>query len=712
MIQTPVITDFTAGEVSPKLTGRIDLAISSKGVGKMQNAYPLVQGGFHTRPGSKALGGTKSYGSARLIPFDIGPSAHFVLEMGEDYFRVWSAGAAVMDGSSPLEVVTPYSIEEVWKLHRQQVGNSLYLVCDTQPIQVVTYDPGTGAFAIAPLTIEFGSGVPAWADSTAYAVGDVVVNGSSAYECITAGTSAGSGGPTGTGADITDGGAHWRFLNAKPFSATGDYPSTICHFGGRMWYAGSVNDPQGAWGSTPFDYGNFDFFELTTYTLTSLVDAALWADPLVPETEDIVTTQLVYGDADAIYLQIASEKSDSIRWLIGSDALIIGTSTSEWVVPADVTALNVSAKRMSGFGSDLLQAEMLGDSPVFVQGSSSLVTSLTDNSAVARSTWVNPSRTALREYAYRNESAELASPDLAVLADHILSAGVKQVAVSRMPQPGLYLVLGDGDLAFLTYDKQHEVRAWCTFTSENPLNMGTTNASPFASVAVVGRDGSSNDAVYVIHRILLDTSRNVVSMLDEPWDFLGYPLDAYHQYDNITFTTPSSPFQYYRKFAVDPWFNEQTVVAMKTDGTLLSVAVDDGYALVAPASAGVPAVVNGDDIVIGLPMRWLVTTLPITATDQPGGGIGLPQRVTAIRARVYMSYPFYAFSDVNDTQNIAHAADDRVDLTWALTRGSATLTGDVTCAIDAYWNHNGTISLYGSDPFPVTVLAIALDVDQ
>lgn len=56
----------------------------------------------------------------------------------------------------------------------------------------------------------------AWASGTAYVVGDRVTNTSGgiarAYVCITAGTSAGSGGPTTEAADITDNTAHWRFM--------------------------------------------------------------------------------------------------------------------------------------------------------------------------------------------------------------------------------------------------------------------------------------------------------------------------------------------------------------------------------------------------------------------------------------------------------------------------------------------------------------------
>jgi uncharacterized phage protein gp47/JayE len=52
----------------------------------------------------------------------------------------------------------------------------------------------------------------AWADTTPYATGDRVTNSSRIYVCITAGTSAGSGGPTTTDSDITDGTVHWRYI--------------------------------------------------------------------------------------------------------------------------------------------------------------------------------------------------------------------------------------------------------------------------------------------------------------------------------------------------------------------------------------------------------------------------------------------------------------------------------------------------------------------
>lgn len=52
-----------------------------------------------------------------------------------------------------------------------------------------------------------------WVATTAYIAGvDRVNNSGRAYQCITSGVSAGSGGPTTNAADITDGTAHWTYL--------------------------------------------------------------------------------------------------------------------------------------------------------------------------------------------------------------------------------------------------------------------------------------------------------------------------------------------------------------------------------------------------------------------------------------------------------------------------------------------------------------------
>lgn len=71
-----------------------------------------------------------------------------------------------------------------------------------------------GSLAVLP-----EASLPAWASSTAYVVGQKVKNSGNIYICITAGTSAGSGGPSTTSSDITDNTAHWKYLFAQSMQA-------------------------------------------------------------------------------------------------------------------------------------------------------------------------------------------------------------------------------------------------------------------------------------------------------------------------------------------------------------------------------------------------------------------------------------------------------------------------------------------------------------
>jgi hypothetical protein len=71
-----------------------------------------------------------------------------------------------------------------------------------------------GTDIITGMTVGLSStAAPAWAASTAYTVGQYRTNGANQYRCTTAGTSASSGGPTGTGTGISDGTAVWAYYS-------------------------------------------------------------------------------------------------------------------------------------------------------------------------------------------------------------------------------------------------------------------------------------------------------------------------------------------------------------------------------------------------------------------------------------------------------------------------------------------------------------------
>jgi uncharacterized phage protein gp47/JayE len=72
---------------------------------------------------------------------------------------------------------------------------------------------GTGARFVSNATATIAT-LSAWTPTTTYAVGDLRTNGGNIYSCTTAGTSAASGGPSGTGTSIVDGSVVWRFIAA------------------------------------------------------------------------------------------------------------------------------------------------------------------------------------------------------------------------------------------------------------------------------------------------------------------------------------------------------------------------------------------------------------------------------------------------------------------------------------------------------------------
>jgi hypothetical protein len=57
-----IVTNFQAGELSPRLEGRIDLQKYSAGAQTLQNMLVFPQGGITRRPGTYYAGSSKSGG--------------------------------------------------------------------------------------------------------------------------------------------------------------------------------------------------------------------------------------------------------------------------------------------------------------------------------------------------------------------------------------------------------------------------------------------------------------------------------------------------------------------------------------------------------------------------------------------------------------------------------------------------------------------------
>ncbi|WP_312252725.1 hypothetical protein [Stenotrophomonas sp.] len=131
---TPSQTNFTAGEISPKLYGRSDIERYRNAAEVLENVIILVQGGVQRRPGLRHSAPAKHDDKyAELIPYVFNRSQAYMLEVGDAYIRVFlQNGAEVLVESSPgvfapFEIVTDYAEADLSAIDYVQSGDTMFL---------------------------------------------------------------------------------------------------------------------------------------------------------------------------------------------------------------------------------------------------------------------------------------------------------------------------------------------------------------------------------------------------------------------------------------------------------------------------------------------------------------------------------------------------------------------------------------------------------
>lgn len=96
---------FSAGELTPDILGRVDLAKFHVGCTTMRNVFANYRGGASSRAGTAFVGQCRQPGSAlppRDIPFQFSVTQGYALEFGDQYMCVKIAGAYVTEASKAI----------------------------------------------------------------------------------------------------------------------------------------------------------------------------------------------------------------------------------------------------------------------------------------------------------------------------------------------------------------------------------------------------------------------------------------------------------------------------------------------------------------------------------------------------------------------------------------------------------------------------------
>lgn len=132
MAKTKLIqTNFTGGELSPLMLGRVDTVKHQNGAEQIRNMLVRQQGGAWSRGGTIFTGAVKDQTKFTLLyEFEYSDTQNYILEIGHLYFRVWYDGGFVETAPAsgiPLDITTLYTEAQLKELTFAQSADVLYV---------------------------------------------------------------------------------------------------------------------------------------------------------------------------------------------------------------------------------------------------------------------------------------------------------------------------------------------------------------------------------------------------------------------------------------------------------------------------------------------------------------------------------------------------------------------------------------------------------
>ncbi|HDR9176326.1 TPA: hypothetical protein QDB23_003574 [Burkholderia vietnamiensis] len=130
----PQQVSFDAGELSPLLGARVDLAKYPNGCQVMENFIATVQGPAIRRGGKRFIAPIKdSTKQAWLLPFIVADGIAYMLEFGDHYIRFFVDRGQLVNAGTPVEIATPYALADLttedgtFAIRATQSADTMYL---------------------------------------------------------------------------------------------------------------------------------------------------------------------------------------------------------------------------------------------------------------------------------------------------------------------------------------------------------------------------------------------------------------------------------------------------------------------------------------------------------------------------------------------------------------------------------------------------------
>lgn len=449
-----VYTDFRGGMIDERLRRRTDLSGYYNSASMLRNAVPTSTGGIKLRPGLKEY--SKALANAvRVISFTLSVTESYAVVLWEKKLQIFGIGTDGMLQEVSEAFTTKFKEEEIPQIQYAQDYERLVLVHKNHAPFVVTSNRINGGFVADDIILK--------TERTEHRI-----------------------------AEKEEGEVEEVYDYNGLFTTEGNYPSCVAFMANRLWFMSSLNHPYRLWASRPFEYNNFqtvDYIQkvdegvTTEQYLEAIEGNKFFREDLEDggyketsrvvdmDTGSVIETISTYdkdgnlvGSEDraykytdpqyywtekqradcAIVLDCASDRDEKISWMgFSGSFLYVGTASSEWAIPSDISAVDYSITKISSYGSAKdMQCIYGADSLFYVQTGGKKIRALSYSSGGISNT----------EASYQCQS--------------ILADGIKELAYQRVQESRLYVLLKSGKVAVYTYEPGFGISAWSIWESE------------------------------------------------------------------------------------------------------------------------------------------------------------------------------------------------------------------------------------------------------
>lgn len=438
-------SNFTAGELSPLLSSRVDSDAYKNGLKTLRNYRILSQGGVRRRPGMQRLQTLSN------VAFQTEP---YIYDENESYILLFSnAKLEVVDVSSPSTIVDtitscPWTTAMIGSLSVAQSGDTMIIVHPDMAMQKLTRT-AVDTFSLSDYDFDH-SGAAHYEPFYRFVAEDVTItpqNSNTSSQTFTASASIFSSDWVGEHIEFTDSAGLVVHIEVTGYTSgteiVGTFSAAIANtnardtwseqvFSSRKGYARSVifHDQRLIFGGSR-DLPNHIFFSKVGQFFNFDVGTGL--------------------DDESIQVQIAENQVSEIKSMASLRHLIIFTSEQELYVPTvddrPLTPSTISIKKQTSYGSGNVASVEFDGAIVFL----------------------TKSKGAIREFIFSDISQAYAADALTLLAPHLIGSPsnmVSQREASDQAESYLYAVNDDGKMPVFVSIRKEKLQGWAEYSTD------------------------------------------------------------------------------------------------------------------------------------------------------------------------------------------------------------------------------------------------------